>query len=145
MKTLVTILIAVSMVFFFSQAHAKQMEKENTIHEMHAMMRLMDSALCQALEGANLQMFGQMGESGKIDKDLIERGTNMVKNGKAMILKMLEGREMKVLHREGDFDKKVMHDLHMLGDRMLHVIEAVEKLHEDVSKKINSTKYSGLI
>lgn len=91
MKKLVTLLISGTMVFFFSQAHAGQTEKEKTMHEMHAMMRLMDNALCQALEGANLVMFGQMGESGKTDKDLIERGTAMVKDGKAVILKTLAG------------------------------------------------------
>jgi len=101
---------------------------------MHAMMRLMDSSLCQALEGANLMMFGQMAESGKIDKDLIERGANMVKDGKAMILKTIAGNEMKTMHKEGGYNEKVMHDLHGLGDRMIHVIEEVEKLHSEALK-----------
>jgi len=124
------------MIFSFS-VQAEQTEKEKTLHEMHATMRLMDSALCQALEGANLQMFGQLGESGKVDKDLVERGANMVKDGKAMILKMLEGKEMKALHKEGEYNEKIMHDLHALGDRMLHVIEEVEKLHGEALKQIN--------
>jgi len=108
-----------------------------TIHEMHAMMRLMDSALCEALEGANLQMFGQMGESGKVDKDLIERGTNMVKEGKATILNILAGTDMKTIHKEGDYNQKVMLNLHALGDRMLHVIEEVEKLHGEALKQMD--------
>lgn len=135
MKILATA-FSIVMILSFS-AQAEQTEKEKTLHEMHATMRLMDSALCQALEGANLQMFGQMGESGKIDKDLIERGTNMVKDGKAMILRTLEGKEMKTLHKEGGYNEKVMHNLHALGDRMLHVIEEVEKLHGEALKQIN--------
>ena len=134
MKTLSAALIfSIVMIFSFS-AHAEQTEKEKALHEMHAMMRLMDSSLCHALEGANLMMFGQMAESGKIDKDLIERGANMVKDGKAMILKTIAGSEMKTMHKEGGYNEKVMHDLHGLGDRMIHVIEEVEKLHSEALK-----------
>jgi len=136
MKTLAAALIfSLVMILSFS-AQAEQTEKEKTLHEMHATMRLRDSALCQALEGANLQMFGQMGESEKIDKDLTERGANMVKDGKSMILKTLEGKEMKALHKEGGYNEKVMHNLHALGDRMLHVIEEVEKLHGEALKQM---------
>jgi len=135
MKTLLSILISMCAIFFFSPAQAEH--KGMTIHEMHAMMRLMDSALCEALEGANLQMFGQMGESGKVDKDLIERGTNMVKEGKATILNILAGTDMKTIHKEGDYNQKVMLNLHALGDRMLHVIEEVEKLHGEALKQMD--------
>ena len=72
-----------------------------------------------------------------MDKDLIERGSNMVKDGKAMILKMLTGKEMQTLHEKGGYNEKVMHDLHALGDRMLHVIEEVEKLHGEALKQIS--------
>ncbi|RJQ56812.1 MAG: hypothetical protein C4526_00890 [Nitrospiraceae bacterium] len=137
MKT-VTAALVFPIVFILSvNAQAEQMEKGQPLHEMHAMMRLMDSALCQALEGANLQMFGQMGESGETDKDLIERGSDMVKDGKATILKTLAGSDMKVLHKEGGFNEKVMRDLHALGDRMIHVIEEVEKLHSEALKQVN--------
>lgn len=137
MKTLtVTIISAVALLFSYT-AQAEQTEKENTLHEMHAMMRMMDNALCQALEGANLLMFGQMSGAGKIDRDLIERGTAMVKDGKETILKILAGGEMKTMHKESEYNEKVMSDLHALGDRMLHVIEEVEKLHSEALKQIN--------
>jgi tRNA A37 threonylcarbamoyladenosine modification protein TsaB len=138
MKTLTAALIFSIVMIFSFNAQAEQTEKEKTLHEIHAMMRLMDSALYQALEGANLQMFGQMGESGKIDKDLIERGTVMVKDGKAVILKTLAGTEMSTLHKEGGYNEKIMHDLHALGDRMLHVIEEVEKLHSEAFKQFEN-------
>jgi hypothetical protein len=136
MKTSAAALIfSVVMVFSFS-ARAEQTEQEKSVHEIHAMMRLMDNALCQALEGANLLMFGQMSGAEKIDRDLIERGTAMVTDGKAVILKTLAGREMDTMHKEGGYNRKVMHDLHALGDRMLHVIEEVEKLHTEAFKQM---------
>lgn len=105
------------------------------IHDMHMMMQFMDQALCSALEGANLQMLGQMGMSEKLDKDAIVHGTIMVNDGKAMIKEMLEGKAMRELYNEGGFDKAVMDDLHKLGEKMLEVIEQVEKLHKDVFKQ----------
>jgi len=136
MKTLAAALIFSVLMIFSFNVQAEQTEKEKTLHEMHAMMRLMDNALCQALEGANLLMFGQMSGTEKIDKDLIERGTAMVKDGKAVILKTLASVEMKTMHKEGGYNEKVMHDLHGLGDRMLHVIEEVEKLHSEAFKQM---------
>ncbi|MBI5057385.1 MAG: hypothetical protein HZB61_12295 [Nitrospirae bacterium] len=134
MKTFSAALIFSAVMIFSFNAQAELTEKDKTLHEMHAMMRLMDNALCQALEGANLLMFGQMSGAEKIDKDLIERGTAMVKDGKAVILKTLASTEMKSMHKEGGYNEKVMHDLHSLGDRMLHVIEEVEKLHSEALK-----------
>jgi hypothetical protein len=138
MKTwAVTIVFSIVMIFSFN-THAEQTGRGKTLHEMHAMMRLMDNALCQALEGANLMMFGQMSGAEKIDKDLIERGAAMVKDGKAVILKTIAGSEMKAMHKEGGYNEKVMYDLHALGDRMLHVIEEVEKLHSEAFKQMES-------
>jgi hypothetical protein len=132
MKTLA--LVFVVLMFFVSIVHAEN-PKQKGLHDMHMMMEFMDHGLCTALEGANMQMLGQMGMSEKLDKDAIVHGTIMVKDGKAMIKEMLEGEAMKKLYREGGFDKKVMDDLHELGNRMLKVIEQVEKLHEGVFKQ----------
>ena len=134
MKTLKAALVISIVTIFSFSAQAELTEKEKTMHEMHAMMRLMDNALCQALEGANLLMYGQMSGAEKIDKDLIERGTAMVKDGKDVILKTLTDSEMKTMHKEGGYNEKVMHNLHALGDRMLHVIEEVEKMHSEAFK-----------
>ncbi|MBI5666325.1 MAG: hypothetical protein HZC49_14735 [Nitrospirae bacterium] len=131
-----TLIFSIVMILSFN-VQAELTEKEKSMHEMHAMMRLMDNALCQALEGANLMMFGQMSGAEKIDKELIERGTAMVKDGKAVLLNTLAGTEMKTMHKEGGYNEKVMHDLHSLGDRMLHVIEEVEKLHGEALKQIS--------
>ncbi len=133
MKTLAVILILAVGIFLSSTVQAVE---QKGIHDMHAMMQMMDNGLCKALEGANLQMLGQMGMSEKLDKDLMVRGTNMIKDGKAQIKDILEGEAMKALYKEGGFDKKVMDDLHKLGEKMLKVIEQVEKLHEGVNKQI---------
>ncbi|MBI4686366.1 MAG: hypothetical protein HY756_01040 [Nitrospirae bacterium] len=131
MKTLVTIGFF-ALIFFSIPLQAAEKE---WLHDMHAMMHSMDVGLSQALEGSDLQMLGQMGISKKLDKDMMTRGTRMVKDGKAMIKEMLEGEAMKRLHKEGGYDKKIMDDIHELGDRMLKVIEQIEKLHEGVEKQ----------
>lgn len=132
MKTLA--LVFVVLVFFVSVVHAEN-PKQKGLHDMHMMMEFMDHGLCTALKGANMQMLGQMGMSEKLDKDAIVHGTIMVKDGKAMIKEMLEGEAMRKLYKEGGFDQKIMDDLHELGNRMLKVIEQVEKLHEGAIKQ----------
>ncbi len=134
MKTLPVTIISAIALLFSCTVQAEQTDRENTLTEMGVMMRMMDSALCEALEGANLQMFGQMSGKEKINRDLIEHGKAMVKDGKEAILKVLEGSEMKAMHKENEYNKKMMYDLHALGDRMIHVIEEVERLHGEALK-----------
>lgn len=134
MKTLPVTIISAIALLFSCTVQAEQTDRENTLTEMGVMMRMMDSALCEALEGANLQMFGQMSGKEKINRDLIEHGKAMVKDGKETILKVLEGSEMKAMHKENEYNKKMMQDLHALGDRMIHVIEEVERLHGEALK-----------
>ncbi len=126
---ILTIILSLPFITFADEPSQKG------LHDMHMMMRFMDHALCVALEGADMQMLGQMGMSKKLDKDAIVHGTIMVNDGKAMIKEMLEGRAMRELYKEGNFDKVVMDDLHKLGEKMLEVIEQVEKLHKDVFKQ----------
>jgi hypothetical protein len=76
-----------------------------------------------------------MGQSKKLDRDAIVYGTIMIKDGKALIKEMLEGKAMVELYQEGNFDKKFMDELHKLGEKMLEVIERVEKLHADALKQ----------
>ncbi len=133
MKTLTATLILAVVIFFASGLQAEKVT-EKGLHDMHLMMQFMDHGLCSALEGANLQMLGQMGMSKTLDKDAIIHGTIMVKDGKAMIKEMLEGKAMRTLYKEGGFDKKIMDALHELGEKMLEVIEQVEKLHKSVNK-----------
>ncbi len=134
MKTFVLILIF-AIVILFSPGLQAEKPAEKSLHDMHLIMEFMDHGLCSALEGANLQMLGLTGMSEKLDKDAIVHGTIMVNDGKAMIKEMLEGKAMKELYREGAFDKKIMDDLHKLGEKMLEVIEQVEKLHKSVYKQ----------
>jgi hypothetical protein len=108
---------------------------ENDLHDMHMIMKFMNHGLSVALEGANMQMLGQLGQSRYLDKDAIVHGTIMINDGKGMIKEMLEGRAMRSIYAEGRFDKKVMDDLHILGDKMLEVIEEVERIHNIVLKK----------
>jgi hypothetical protein len=122
------------LILFLPNVYADD-PKEKALHDMHMIMQFMDHGLCSALEGANLQMLGQMGMSDKLDRDAIVHGTIMLNDGKAMIKEMLEGKAMKALYHEGAFDKEIMDDLHELGERMLKVIEQIEKLHKSVLKQ----------
>jgi len=131
MKIISTILIFTVFVIFASGVHADT-TKQKGLHDMHMIMQFMDHGLCVALEGANMQMLGQMGMAKTLDKDAIVHGTSMVKDGKAMIKEMLEGKAMRTLYKEGGFDKKIMDDLHKLGEKMIEVIKQIEKLHESV-------------
>lgn len=129
MKTLSLSLILLITLFFPFYAQAEKLS-EKALHDMHLMMQFMDHGLCVALEGANMQMLGQTGMSEKLDKDAIVHGTIMVKDGKSMIKEMLEGKAMRDLYKEGSFDKTLMDNLHKLGEKMLEVIDLVEKIHE---------------
>jgi len=135
MKRVLVVLIIILVGITTVSASADKRSDDSSIHDMHMMMRFMDHALCVALEGADMQMLGQMGMSEKLDKDAIVHGTIMINDGKAMIKEMLEGRAMRELYKEGKYDKGVMDDLHRLGEKMLEVIEQVEKLHRDVFKE----------
>jgi hypothetical protein len=134
MKKIISVLVLGIIVMVASTVQADN-AKEKALHDMHMLMRFMDHGLCGALEGADLQMLGEMGQSEKLDRDAVVHGTIMVKDGKAMIKEMLEGRAMRELYQEGSFDKKLMDDLHKLGEKMLEVIEQVEGIHENALKQ----------
>lgn len=134
MKTLTAGIILTLLLIFSGSANAGTSNEEN-LHDLHMIMRFMDHGLSIALEGTDLQMLGQMGESETLDRVAIVHGTIMVKDGKAMIREMLEGKAMQTLYKEKKYDQKVMDDLHVLGEKMLKVIEQVEKLHEDINKQ----------
>ncbi len=134
MKNSISTLILAVVVFFSFSAGAETV-KQKGLHNMHMIMRFMDHGLCSALEGADLQMLGQMGMSEKLNKDAIVHGTIMIKDGKAMIREMLEGKAMQELYHEGGFDKKLMDEVHDLGEKMIKVIEQIEKLHENAFKQ----------
>ncbi len=137
MKTLtISLIVVVVMLFSFTSMVHADSSKEKALHDMHMLMRFMDHGIGVALEGTDLQMLGQMGQSEKLDRDAIVHGTIMVKDGKAMIREMLEGKAMRELYKEGNFDKKLMDDLHKLGEKMLEVIDLAQKIHENA---INQT------
>jgi hypothetical protein len=133
MKKLTIVLIFILSIMPMSDINADKSD-ENNLHDMHLMMQFLDHGLCSALEGANMQMLGQMGKSKNLDRDAIVHGTIMVKDGRAMIKEMLEGKAMRELYQKGDYDKKTMDDLHELGERMLRVIDQIEKIHKSVMK-----------
>ena len=133
MKTFSSTIIVFLVILFSSSVYAEKPAK-SALHDMHMIMRLMNHGLSVALEGTDIQMLGQLGMSEKLDRDAIVHGTIMVNDGKGMIREMLEGKAMRAIYKEGSFDQKVMNDMHILGDKMLEVIEQVEKMHKSVLK-----------
>jgi hypothetical protein len=130
-RSLIDILLAVVLMFAFSTAAGAETAKEKALHDMQMLMKFMNHGMSVALEGADFQMLGQMGQSEKLDRDAVVHGTIMVKDGKDMIKEMLGGKAMRELYHEGNFDQKLMDDLHNLGNKMLEVIDLVNKIHED--------------
>lgn len=131
MKTLSITLIILFVGFFAGSVYAEK-KADSALHDMHMIMRFMNHGLSVALEGTDIQMLGQLGMSEKLDRNAIVHGTIMVNDGKGMIKEMLEGKAMRAIYKEGSFDQKTMDDLHILGDKMLEVIEQVEKMHKRV-------------
>lgn len=124
------------MIFLASVVQAQNTKQNDPLYDMGMLMRFMDHGLCIALQGADFLMLGEMGMSEKLDRDSIVHGTIMIKDGKAMIKEMLEGKAMVELYQEGKFDKKFMDELHALGEEMLQVIEKIEKLHKESIKQV---------
>ncbi len=139
MKTFSSTLIVFLVILFSGSVYAEKPAK-SALHDMHMTMRFMNHGLRVALEGADLQMLGQLGMSEKLDREALVHGTIMVNDGKGIIKEMLEGKAMQELYKEGSFDQKIMDDLHILGDKMLEVIKQVEKMHKSVFKQVTDKK-----
>jgi len=131
MKKLTIIMVVLSVTLFTGGLSAGQ-KSESALHDIHMIMRFMNHGLRVALEGADMQMLGELGLSEKLDRDAIVHGTIMVNDGKGMIQEMLDGKAMQAIYKEGSFDQKTMDELHILGDKMIEVIEQVEKMHKRV-------------
>jgi hypothetical protein len=139
MKTLaVNLIVVVVMLLSVASVVNADTAKEKALHDMHMLMRFMNHGVGIALEGADLQILGQMGQSEKLDRDAIVHGTIMIKDGKAIIKEMLDGKTMRELYKEGNFDQKLMDDLHKLGEKMLEVIALSEKIHENAINQTSS-------
>lgn len=130
--------VVVGVIILFSAVPGVQAEtaKQDPLYDMGMLMRFMNHGLSIALTGADFLMLGELGQSEKLDRDAIVHGTIMIKDGKAMIREMLDGKAMVALYQEGKFDKKFMDDLHALGEDMLKAIEKIEKLHEESIKQV---------
>ncbi len=132
MKTLAITLVLAVLVLFSTGVQADKSSDDLQMN-IHIMMKLMNHALNHALEGANLQMLGQMGMANdQLDRDTIKHGTTMLKDGRQGIKDVLEGESMKQIYKESKYNKKAMDDLHELGERMLKVIDQAGKLHEGI-------------
>lgn len=100
-----------------------------TMHHMHM---LINHALNMAAEGANLEMCGHHNmcedkEGGKHRGG--DHGATMIKDARALVKEVLEGKAMKEMHERGiKMGNDMMVYTHKLGDGALKVIDLLEKM-----------------
>ena len=71
MKTTIASIILGIALLFTSVVQANN-AKQDALHDLHMIMRFLDHGLSVALEGADLQMLGEMRQSEKLDRDSIQ-------------------------------------------------------------------------
>ena len=69
--------------------------------DMHHLHGLMSHGLEMALEGATLQMLGQMNMAGAIDKTAVDHGTAMMSEGRGLINSAIAGPSATSVRRSG--------------------------------------------
>jgi uncharacterized protein YjlB len=125
-----SLMFLLSLVLFVSaEAAEKKMAKHDGAHmQMHHLHMLMNHGLAMVMEGANLVMLGEMKMTPAVDPMTIEHGRHMMKSGKAVIERVLSGKEMEGLHKAGHKDDPLMKYTHELGEAMLKVTASLEKM-----------------
>jgi hypothetical protein len=103
-----------------------------TMHHMHIMI---NHALRMAAEGSNMVMLGQMGMAKEVDKHSIEHGNMMMKDARALLTEVLEGKAMMEMHEKGvKMDNAMMAETHKIGEAATKVINLLEKMPSAGSK-----------
>lgn len=95
-----------------------------TMHHMHMMV---DHVLQMAVEGANLNMLGEMGMAAKVDSFSINHGKKMLDNARALWKEMVEGEAMRVLHQREAGGSTEMKETHSHADDVKKVMALLDK------------------
>ncbi|WP_040662395.1 hypothetical protein [Nitrococcus mobilis] len=103
--------------------------QDMTMHHMHMMI---NHAVEMAAEGSNLIMLGQMGMTGEVDKLSISHGEMMIKNAQSLMEKVVKGKPMQSLHKEGATPKtsEEMADTHDLAKSAKSYIDMLSRMSQ---------------
>jgi hypothetical protein len=118
-----------------SHVFAEEMKhkKGGASMEMHHFHMLMNHGLTMVAEGSNMVMLAEMKMAPGVDQKTLQHGQHMIKEGKDLITRALNGPEMTAMMKKHAKDP-LMDYTHQLGEAMLKVTDMLEKMSmEDMS------------
>jgi uncharacterized protein YjlB len=136
--TLVSFLaLVVSLFLGFSSpvyaAETKHKHGEGADMGMHHFHMLMSHGLTMIAEGSNMMMLAEMKMAPGVDKKTLQHGQHMIKEGKDLITRALNGPEMTAMMKQHAKDP-LMDYTHQLGESMLKLTDILQKMSmEDMS------------
>jgi len=111
----------------------KHMHEGGASMEMHHMHTLMDHGISMVVEGSNMEMLAQMKMAPGVDQKTLQHGQHMIKEGKDLITRILNGPDMMAMMKMHAKDP-LMEYTHRLGEAMLKLTDILEKMSmEDMS------------
>jgi len=100
---------------------------------MHHFHMLMNHGLSMVAEGSDMAMIAEMKMAPGVDEKSLQHGQHMIKEGKDLITRALNGPEMTAMMKKHAKDP-LMDYTHQLGEAMLKVADILEKMSmEDMS------------
>jgi uncharacterized protein YjlB len=141
MKSKVTFFFCLALVVFLftglsSHVYAEEMKHKHggsASMEMHHFHTLMNHGLTMVAEGSNMVMLAEMKMAPGVDQKTLHHGQHMIKEGKDLITRALNGPEMTAMMKKHAKDP-LMDYTHQLGESMLKVTDILEKMSmEDMS------------
>ena len=108
--------------------------------DMHHLHGLMSHGLEMALEGASLQMLGQMNMAGAVDKTAVDHGTAMMSEGRGLINSAIAGPAMMAMHTTSANDPLMLYT-HELAKTMGTVLDHLQQMPAPDAK---NAKYMSL-
>ncbi|MGO9612595.1 MAG: hypothetical protein ACLPX5_06140, partial [Dissulfurispiraceae bacterium] len=130
MALLFSVFLGSSSLVYAEEMHHKHGGSEMGMHHMHM---LMDHGITMVVQGSNMVMLAQMKMAPGVDTKTLQHGQHMMKEGKELITRVLNGPEMTAMMKEHATDP-LMEYTHQLGEAMLKLTDILEKMSmEDMS------------
>jgi hypothetical protein len=131
----VNVVAASVFILFASHANAAGVHhgKGDASMGMHHFHMLMNHGIAMVTEGSNMAMLAEMKMASGVDKKTLEHGQHMIKEGKDLITRALNGPEMAAMMKQHAKDP-LMDYTHQLGEAMLKLTDILQKMTmEDMS------------
>lgn len=107
-------------------AQESRSEDAMPLHHMHA---LLNHAVEMAAEGSDLVMLGEMKMAPGTDELAVEQGNGAVREAKALVKKVMEGKPMTELHKRGQGESREMAYTHRLGEAANAYIDLLAEIY----------------